>query len=199
MQLVGRPQVPLEHTGHSRDHDHRHLRLRGVQLPARMGPDELALQEHLHRGPKSHTMKMGGELRRMYGSAVNTTNYIPAYQFFSIHNFAVDTARQMNRYVDPRSGQPATAYSMLIQTEWALFWNDDWRRQRPADDQRRRAVRELRHLRGPGRDAPEPDHGVRQHGRRAPRLGPGGRRRQVLRARQQQLRTAPRIRVGSEG
>ena len=70
---------------------------------------------------------MGGELRRMYGSAVNTTNYIPAYQFFSIHNFAVDTARQMNRYVDPRSGQPATAYSELVQTEWAFFWNDDWR------------------------------------------------------------------------
>jgi carboxypeptidase family protein/TonB-dependent receptor-like protein len=77
--------------------------------------------------PSSHTWKMGGELRRMYGSAVNTTNYVPAYSFFSILNFANDEPRQMTRYVDPRTGEPVTAYSELRQTEWAVFLNDDWK------------------------------------------------------------------------
>ena len=75
----------------------------------------------------SHTWKTGGELRRMYGSAINTTNYVPAYTFFSILNFANDEARQMTRYVDPRTGEPVTAYSELRQTEWAVFLNDDWK------------------------------------------------------------------------
>jgi len=75
----------------------------------------------------SHTLKTGGELRRMYGSATNTTNYVPAYTFFSILNFANDEARQMTRYVDPRTGEPVTAYSELRQTEWAIFLNDDWK------------------------------------------------------------------------
>ena len=75
----------------------------------------------------AHTWKMGGELRRMYGSAVNTTNYVPAYTFFSVLNFANDQPRQMTRYVDPRTGEPVTAYSELRQTEWAVFLNDDWK------------------------------------------------------------------------
>lgn len=75
----------------------------------------------------SHTWKMGGELRRMYGSAVNTTNYVPAYAFFGLLNFANDEPRQMTRYVDPRTGEPVTAYSELRQTEWAVFLNDDWK------------------------------------------------------------------------
>ena len=62
---------------------------------------------------------MGGELRQMYGSAANTTNYIPSYSFSSLLNFADDEALQMTRYVDPRSGEPVTAYSELTQTEWA--------------------------------------------------------------------------------
>ena len=33
----------------------------------------------------------------------------------------------MTRYVDPRTGEPVTAYSELTQTEWALFINDDWK------------------------------------------------------------------------
>jgi hypothetical protein len=77
--------------------------------------------------PSAHTWKMGGELRRMYGSAVNTTYYVPAYSFFGILNFANDEPRQMMRYVDPRTGEPVTAYSELRQTEWALFLNDDWK------------------------------------------------------------------------
>jgi hypothetical protein len=75
----------------------------------------------------SHLLKTGAELRQMYGSAVNTTNYIPSYNFASILNFANDQALQMTRYVDPRSGEPVTAYSELTQTEWAIFINDDWK------------------------------------------------------------------------
>ena len=75
----------------------------------------------------AHTWKAGGELRRMYGSAVNTTNYVPAYTFFGLLNFANDEPRQMTRYVDPRTGEPVTAYSELRQTEWAVFLNDDWK------------------------------------------------------------------------
>jgi hypothetical protein len=33
----------------------------------------------------------------------------------------------MTRYVDPRTGEPVTAYSELRQTEWAVFLNDDWK------------------------------------------------------------------------
>jgi hypothetical protein len=75
----------------------------------------------------SHLLKVGGELRQMYGSATNTNNYIPAYSFSNLLNFADDEALQMSRYVDPRSGEPQTAYSELTQTEWAVFIDDDWK------------------------------------------------------------------------
>ena len=103
MRLVGLPDTPehLEIPGH---HHHRRHRLRPVGLPERLVADQLALQEHLHLVVKSnHLLKMGGELRQMYGSATNTNNYIPAYQFSSLLNFADDEALQMTRYVDPRT------------------------------------------------------------------------------------------------
>lgn len=75
----------------------------------------------------AHTLRTGAELRQMYGSATNTTNYIPAYQFSNFLNFVDDEPLQMTRYVDPRSGEPVTAYSELTQTEWSLFINDDWK------------------------------------------------------------------------
>ena len=43
----------------------------------------------------------------------------PAYTFTNLLNFADDEAFQMTRYVDPRTGEPVTAYSELTQTEWA--------------------------------------------------------------------------------
>jgi hypothetical protein len=127
MQLIGRPQVPLEILGVPGITITGISGFGGSSYPRGWDQKNWHFKNIFTAVTGGHTMKMGGELRRMYGSAVNTTNYIPAYQFFSIHNFAVDTARQMNRYVDPRTGQPATAYSMLIQNEWALFLNDDWR------------------------------------------------------------------------
>ena len=64
-------------------------------------------------------LKMGAELRQMYGSATNTNNYIRV-PFSSLLNFANDQALQMTRYVDPPLREPVTAYSELTQTEWAV-------------------------------------------------------------------------------
>jgi hypothetical protein len=75
----------------------------------------------------THTLKMGGELRHMRASAQNTNNYIPGYSFASILDFADDEPLSMSRIVDPRTGQPATLFTQLRQTEWALFLQDDWK------------------------------------------------------------------------
>ena len=95
MRLVGLPDVP------------EHLEIPGITItgvtgfgqsgyPERLVADELSLQEHLHDGEAHHQLKMGGELRQMYGSATNTNNYIPAYSFSSLLNFADDEALQMS-------------------------------------------------------------------------------------------------------
>jgi len=75
----------------------------------------------------SHAVKLGGELRREYGAARNTPNYVPEYDFANIMTFVTDSPLQMVRMVDPRTGSPATVYSQLRFTEWALFINDDWK------------------------------------------------------------------------
>ena len=104
----------------------------------------------------------------------------------------------MTRYVDPRTGEPVTAYSELTQTEWAVFINDDWKVGRnltinaglryenygtfkDSDDTLRNIVF------GPGSTF-----------ERAAGLGPRRFRGQVLSDRQQQHRPAARIRVGSD-
>ena len=75
----------------------------------------------------SHNIKMGAELRRMRGSAQNTSNYIPTYGFANLLDFADDEALSMNRLVNPATGVPATLFSQLRNTEWALFVQDDWK------------------------------------------------------------------------
>ncbi|MGH9159449.1 MAG: TonB-dependent receptor domain-containing protein, partial [Vicinamibacteraceae bacterium] len=126
MRLVGKPDTPL------------HLEIPGITITGSTGFGQSGYpngwwQTNFHFKDiftwvrSAHTLKMGGELRRMYGSASNTTFYIPGYEFSSILNFANDEALQMSRYVDPRTGDPVTAYSELIQTEWAIFLDDDWR------------------------------------------------------------------------
>jgi TonB dependent receptor len=76
---------------------------------------------------RSHTIKLGGELRRMRGNSINTSNYIPTYTFASILTFAADTALSETRLVDPRTGIPAVNEVGLRDWEWALFVNDDWK------------------------------------------------------------------------
>jgi hypothetical protein len=75
----------------------------------------------------AHAIRLGGELRREYGAARNTPNYIPEYDFANILTFVTDSPLQMIRMVDPRTGLPGTVYSQLRFTEWALFINDDWK------------------------------------------------------------------------
>jgi hypothetical protein len=126
MRLVGLPDVP------------RHLEIPGITITGATGFGQSGYpngwwQTNWHFKniftvvKSSHLVKMGGELRQMYGSASNTNNYIPAYSFSSLLNFADDEALQMSRYVDPRTGEPVTAFSELTQTEWALFIDDDWK------------------------------------------------------------------------
>lgn len=78
----------------------------------------------------SHTMKMGGELRRMRTSSINTNNYIPTYAFANVLDFADDEALQETRNVDPRTGAPSNNFSKTLVTEWAGFFNDDWKASR---------------------------------------------------------------------
>ena len=75
----------------------------------------------------THSIKTGFEIRRMYGWAQNTPNYIPRYDFANILDFADDEPIQMARLVDPRTGEPATVATELRLTEYALFVNDDWK------------------------------------------------------------------------
>ena len=126
MRLVGLPDVPL------------HLEIPGITITGATGFGQSGYpngwwQTNWHFKDiftvvkSTHQVKMGGELRQMYGSATNTNNYIPAYSFTSLLNFADDEALQMTRYVDPRTGEPVTAYSELAQTEWAIFVDDSWK------------------------------------------------------------------------
>src|SRR5581483_10102506 len=75
----------------------------------------------------SHTFKMGGEYRREFSNNVNTGNFIPAYSFASLLDFADDEALSMTRSVNPATGQPATVYVGLRNRSYALFFNDDWK------------------------------------------------------------------------
>ena len=75
----------------------------------------------------THTMKIGGELRHMVTSSNNTTNYIPAYSFTNILDFADDEAYTAQRLVYVPTGKPGTYFTGMVQTEWALFVQDDWK------------------------------------------------------------------------
>ncbi len=126
MRLVGLPDTP------------QHLEIPGITITGATGFGQSGypngwwqtnwdFKNILTIVKSSHLLKVGGELRKMYGSATNTNNYIPAYSFTSLLNFGDDEALQMSRYVDPRTGEPVTAYSELQQLEWALFIDDDWK------------------------------------------------------------------------
>ncbi|MGA2329146.1 MAG: carboxypeptidase regulatory-like domain-containing protein [Bryobacteraceae bacterium] len=75
----------------------------------------------------AHTFKMGGEYRREFANNVNTGNYIPAYSFASLLDFADDEALSESRSVNPRTGAPATVYVGLRDRSFAGFFNDDWK------------------------------------------------------------------------
>ena len=148
----------------------------------------------------SHLLKMGAELRQMYGSASEHQQLHPGLHLHEPAEFRRRRGDADDRYVDPRTGEPVTAFSELTQTEWALFINDDWKVGAEPDAQHRAcATRTTGRSRtattrcatsifGPGATIFE---------RLAVRAGRF--RRRVLPDRQQQLRTAARLRVGPEG
>ncbi len=75
----------------------------------------------------AHTLKFGGEYRREFANNVNTGNFIPAYSFSSLLDFADDEPLSMTRSVNPATGAPATVYVGLRNRSYALFVNDDWK------------------------------------------------------------------------
>src|SRR5437899_3837448 len=127
IQLVGRPDV------------RKHLEVPGVNItggvsgfsgalyPSGWWQTSFDFKDVFSWVHANHNLKMGGELRRMRGSAQNTSNYIPAYTFANILDFADDEPLQMNRLVDPAAGVPTTVFSQLRNTEGAAFLQDDWK------------------------------------------------------------------------
>jgi hypothetical protein len=75
----------------------------------------------------THTIKIGGEIRRMRLGVQNSANYIPSYSFNDILDFADDEALQQTRQVNPLTGEPATTFIGAENTEWAVFISDDWK------------------------------------------------------------------------
>jgi hypothetical protein len=125
-QLVGRPEI------------RKHLEVPGVNITGATGFSGALYpsgwwQTNYHykdvftwvKG--SHNIKIGGEVRHARGSAQNTSNFIPTYNFANLLDFADDEALSMNRLVNPANGTPATLFSQLRVTEWAAFVQDDWK------------------------------------------------------------------------
>ncbi|MGH9660590.1 MAG: hypothetical protein ACRD96_18720 [Bryobacteraceae bacterium] len=55
-----------------------------------------------------HTLKLGGELRRVWTNSRNMSNFIPTYSFNNVLDFVDDEAISMVRKVELRTGTPAT-------------------------------------------------------------------------------------------
>lgn len=75
----------------------------------------------------THTVKIGGEVRHMITSSNNTSNFIPTYNFNSILDFANDSPYTENRLVYVPTHAPGSYFTGMVQTEWALFIQDDWK------------------------------------------------------------------------
>ena len=96
-------------------------------FPAGWGHTTYTLKDVFSWTTRRHQIKFGGELIRRRANVRNTQSFIPVYAFASILDFADDEPLQMNRNVDPRTGEPASNSSGDRVTEWALFLNDDWK------------------------------------------------------------------------
>ena len=96
-------------------------------FPSAYGQTSFDYKDILSWTRSSHSIKLGGEARRVRTNSGNTRHYIPTYNFASILNFANDEPIQMTRTVDPRTGDPATNVIGLRGFEWSMFVNDDWK------------------------------------------------------------------------
>lgn len=126
MRLVGQPSAPPRP-------DIPQMVITGLtgfstnSYPSGWYQDNFQYKDILSWARSAHSLKIGGELRRMRTHTVNTTNFIPQYTFATILNFANDEPIQVARNVDPRTGIPATNDISTRAWEWALFVNDDWK------------------------------------------------------------------------
>src|SRR4029453_18736110 len=75
----------------------------------------------------THTVKLGGELRRVWTNSRNTSNFILNYTFSTLLDFADDEPLSVIRKVDPRTGTPETTVIGFRTWEYAFFVNDDWK------------------------------------------------------------------------
>ena len=126
MQLIGRP-IPRARIDIPGVNITAVTGFGGAQFPSGWWQTNYHYKDIFSWVRSTHTIKIGAELRHMRGSAQNTANFIPTYSFNSILDFADDDAQSMSRLVNPVTGEPAGVFSQLRQTEWALFYQDDWK------------------------------------------------------------------------
>lgn len=99
-------------------------------FPGGWFPTEYVVNDMLSTVRGTHALKIGGEFRWAKNILWHTRYYIPAYSFYSILDFADDEPYQMNRTVDPRTGNPITTRADQSIHEGALFVQDDWKLRR---------------------------------------------------------------------
>jgi hypothetical protein len=90
-------------------------------------PTEYQVKDMFSMMYKSHTIKIGGEIRRAYNILWHTASYIPVYTFNNILDFIDDEPIQMNRTVDPQTGTPISTRADMAIWEGAFFVQDDWK------------------------------------------------------------------------
>lgn len=74
-----------------------------------------------------HTLRVGGEWRRIF-KGLSIGNPSPGtYNFASLAAFAADTPFRQTINVDPKTGQPTALPRYFHQFEYALFLQDDWK------------------------------------------------------------------------
>jgi hypothetical protein len=75
----------------------------------------------------THTLKIGGELRKDVSASGYSTNYIPVYGFNSILDFAIGAPLTETRNVNPVTGLPALNFTHQHNIETGFFIQDDWK------------------------------------------------------------------------
>ena len=75
----------------------------------------------------THTLKIGTEIRKNVVASGWASNYVPAYGFNSIVNFAIDAPLTEGRQVDPATGNPIALITHNHNIETAFFVQDDWK------------------------------------------------------------------------
>jgi Carboxypeptidase regulatory-like domain len=75
----------------------------------------------------SHTLRVGGEWRRIF-KGLSIGNASPGtYNFASLATFAADNPFKQTINVDPSTGQPTALPRYFHQFEYAIFVQDDWK------------------------------------------------------------------------